>query len=164
MTGHDLPVSESHERAWITENPNRLRATLGFRFPGARRWYRRRSVVEETMSEERFNEIDRRFDRLTAEVSELKTDVAELKTDVAGLKTETVDLRRHMGVLHEDVIDRIRAIREDDSLRQEMRAGFAMILERLDHHAIPGEAADRAFAATLADHEKRITKLERGSS
>ena len=116
------------------------------------------------MSEERFNEIDRRFDRLTAEVSELKTDVAELKTDVAGLKTETVDLRRHMGVLHEDVIDRIRGIREDDSLRQEMRAGFAMILERLDHHAIPGEAADCALAATLADHEKRITKLERGSS
>jgi outer membrane murein-binding lipoprotein Lpp len=148
--------------------------------------------VEGTMSEERFNEIDRRFDELAADVSELKTDVAELKTDVAGLKTdvaglktdvaglktdvaglktdvaglktETVGLRRHMGVLHEDVIDRIRGIREDDSLRQEMRAGFAMILKRLDDHAIPGEAADRGFAATLADHEKRITAIERASS
>jgi chromosome segregation ATPase len=120
------------------------------------------------MSEERLHEIDQRLDRLTTDMSELKTDVAELKTDVAGLKTdvaglksETVDLRRHMGVLHEDVIDRIRGIREDDSLRQEMRAGFAMILKRLDYHVIPGEAADRAFAATLADHEKRITTLER---
>lgn len=116
------------------------------------------------MSEERFDEIDRRFDRLTANVTGLKTDATILKADIAELKTETVDLRRHMGVLHEDVIDRIRGIREDDSLRQEMRAGFAMIMKRLDDHAIPGEAADRAFAATLADHERRITTLERGSS
>jgi predicted nucleic acid-binding Zn-ribbon protein len=123
------------------------------------------------MSEERFDEIDRRFDRLTANVTNLQADVTHLqadvtvlKTDVAGLKTETVDLRRHMGVLHEDVIDRIRGIREDDSLRLEMRAGFAMIMKRLDDHTVPGDAADRAFAATLADHEKRITSLERISS
>ena len=113
------------------------------------------------MSEERFDEIDRRFDLLTADVKELQSDVAELKTDVgglkadvAGLKAETVDLRRHMGVLHEDVIERIRGLHDDDSLRQEMRAGFAMIVKRLDDHAIPGEAADRAFAATLADQRK----------
>ena len=114
------------------------------------------------MSQERFNEIDRRFDLvdsgmavLQSDVAELKSDVAELKSDVAELKSdavalksdvtelkvETIDLRRHMGVLHEDVIDRIRGIREDDSLRQEMRAGFAMIMKRLDDHGIPGEAA-----------------------
>jgi outer membrane murein-binding lipoprotein Lpp len=129
------------------------------------------------MSEERFDEIDRRFDRLTANVTSLQADVTNLqtdvtnlqadvtvlKTDVAGLKTETVDLRRHMGVLHEDVIDRIRGIREDDSLRLEMRAGFAMIMKRLDDHTVPGDAADRAFAATLADHEKRIASLEGAS-
>jgi hypothetical protein len=89
--------------------------------------------------------------------------VAGLKTDVAELKTETVAIRRHMGVLHEDVIDRIRGIREDDSLRLEMRAGFAMIMKKLEDHAIPGEAADRRFAATLGDHEQRITTLERRS-
>jgi chromosome segregation ATPase len=138
-----------------------------------------------TMSEERFNGIDNRLELLTADMKELRSDVAELKTDVAelktdvgelkadlgelrrdvvGLKVETVDVRRHMGVLHEHVIDRIRGIREDDSLRQEMRAGFAMIMKRLDDHAIPGDAADRAFAATLADHERRITSLERTST
>jgi hypothetical protein len=106
------------------------------------------------MSEERFDEIDRRFDGLTA-------DVASLKTDVIDLKAETVDLRRHMGVLHEDVVERIRAIGDDGSLRLEMRAGFAMIMKRLEEHAVPGEAADRHFAATLADHEQRITTLER---
>ena len=137
------------------------------------------------MSEERFDEIDRRFDRLTANVTNLQADVTHLQadvtnlqadvthpqadvtvltTDVAGLKTETVYFRGHMGVRHEDVIDRIRGIREDDSLRLEMRAGFAMIMKRLDDHTVPGDAADRAFAATLADHEKRITSLERISS
>ena len=122
------------------------------------------------MSEERFDEIDRRFDRLTANVTNLQADVTHLqadvtvlKTDVAGLKTETVDLRRHMGVLHEDVIDRIRGIREDDSLRLEMRAGFAMIMKRLDAPTVPGDAAARAFAAATADHEKRITSPDRNS-
>lgn len=115
------------------------------------------------MSGERFDEIDRRFDGLVADLTDLKTDVAGLKTDVAGLKTGAVDLRRHMGVLHEDVIERIRGIREDDSLRLEMRAGFAMIMKRLDDHAILGDAADRRFAATLGDHEQRITTLERRS-
>jgi len=78
------------------------------RFSAIRRWSRRRSAVEGTMSEERFNEFDR-----------------------------------------------IRGIREDDSLRQDMRAGFAMILKRLHDHAIPGEAADRA---------QRTTTIERRSS
>jgi hypothetical protein len=58
--------------------------------------------------------------------------------------------------------DLVAAGREE--LRQEMRAGFAMIMKRFDDHAIPGEAAGRAFAATLTDHEKRITALERTSS
>jgi hypothetical protein len=49
-------------------------------------------------------------------------------------------------------------------LRQEMRAGFAMIMKRLDDLGFPGEAADRSIDATLADHEKRITALERTSS
>jgi uncharacterized coiled-coil DUF342 family protein len=141
------------------------------------------------MSEERFERIEQRLDGLwvdmaeiKADVAELKTDVAELKTDVAGLKTdvaglktdvgglkgavtdlqrESRDLRIHMGVLHEDLVDRIKAIREDDSLRREMRAGFAELKQLLLDHAIPGDAADRHFAATLHDHEQRISTLER---
>jgi len=109
------------------------------------------------MSEERFDGIDRRF-------NEVDRQFGEVDRRLEVLTAETIDLRRHMGVLHEDVIDRIRGIREDDSLRQEMRAGFAMIMRRLDDHAIPGEAADRTFAATLSDHEKRITSLERTKS
>ncbi len=119
------------------------------------------------MSEERFDKIEERLDEVAADVgvlktdvAGLKTDVAGLKTDVAGLKTDVADLRRHMGVLHEEVLDRIRGIGEDDSLRQEMRAGFAELRQLFKDHAIPGEAADRRFAATLNDHERRIQTLE----
>jgi chromosome segregation ATPase len=118
---------------------------------------------------------------LKTDVAELKTDVAGLKTDVAGLKTSTAgletggaslrvhvqantaaiaELRRHMGMLHEDVIDRIRALKEDDSLRREMRAGFAELRQLLTDHTVVGDAADRRFAATLDDHEHRIRSLE----
>ena len=119
------------------------------------------------MSEERFDRIDKRFDGLEANVQVLQTDVAVLqadvavlKTDVAVLKTDVRDLRRHMGVLHEEVLDRIRGIREDDSLRREMRAGFAEMRQMFLDHTIPGEAADRQFGVTLADHEQRIRTLE----
>lgn len=105
------------------------------------------------MSEARFDRIDERLDVLTA-------DVAVLKTDVTGLKAETRDLRTHMGVLHEEVLDRIAALGADDSLRREMQAGFAEIKRMILDHAVPGEAADRHFAATLADHERRIRTLE----
>lgn len=104
--------------------------------------------------------LEDKVEVLTNDVEVLKVDVAVLKTDVAELKTDVKDLRRHMGVLHEDVLDRIKGIREDDSLRQEMRAGFAEMRQLFAAHTVPGDAADRHFAATLADHGRRIHALE----
>jgi chromosome segregation ATPase len=101
-----------------------------------------------TMSHQEFEEIRTRLgglesttgglvrdvEVLKTDVAVLKRDVAGLKTDVAGLKADVADSRRHMGVLHEEVLDRIKGIREDDSLRQEMRAGFAELRQLfLDH-------------------------------
>src|SRR5688572_23032059 len=105
------------------------------------------------MSDDRFDGMARRMDGLAADLDILKTDVAIIKTDVK-------DLRRHMDVLHEETIDRLKAIAADDSLRREMRAGFAELRQLILNHAIPGDAADRTFAATLKDHEQRIQKLE----
>jgi chromosome segregation ATPase len=99
---------------------------------------------------------------LKTDVAVLKTDVAVLKTDVAVLKTDVKDVRRHMGVLHEEVLDRIKGIREDDSLRREMRAGFAELRQLFLNHTVPGEAADRRLFAITADHEQRISALESG--
>lgn len=118
--------------------------------------------LERPMSEERFDRVDKRLDGLGADVQVLQADVAVLKTDVAELKTDVRDLRRHMGVLHEEVLDRIQGIGEDDSLRREMRAGFAELRQIFLDHTIPGDAADRQFGVTLADHETRISTLELG--
>ena len=69
---------------------------------------------------------------------ELKDDVGDLKMDLVGLNTKTDDLSgkfdelsRHMHVLHEDTIARIRAMDSTDLLRAEMRAGFAEVLQKL---------------------------------
>jgi len=127
------------------------------------------------MSDERLDRFEHRLDKLGVDVGVLqtdvavmktdvavmKTDVAVLKTDVGGLKTDVSDLRRYMGVLHEEVLDRIRGIGEDDRLRREMQAGFAQMREMFQNHAVPGEAVDRAHSATLADHEVRISAIER---
>ena len=71
------------------------------------------------------------------------------------------DLRSHMGVLHEDVIDRIRASAEDDSLRIEMNKRFDEVLASLKDHAIPGNAADRFFARKIKEHDRRLDALEK---
>jgi hypothetical protein len=97
---------------------------------------------------------------LKADVAQLKVDVAELKTDVAQLKIDVCELRHHMGVLHEETLDRIRSLGEHDALRAEMRAGFASVLCAFREHTVPGDAADRQFASQLADHERRIQTLE----
>ena len=52
------------------------------------------------MSDERLERIEHRLDRLEVGQAELK---AELKSEVGGL-------RRHMGVLHGEVLDSIRSI------------------------------------------------------
>jgi len=62
------------------------------------------------MSEERFDRIEERLDRLESGQADLRTGMADLRTDVADLRTDVVDLRRHMLVLHEQVIDTIKAI------------------------------------------------------
>jgi len=92
--------------------------------------------------------------------AELKSSVVELKGSVVELRGSVAELRTHMGVLHEDVIGRIRDMAEDASLRTEMNRRFDEVMTNLADHAIPGDAADRHFARAVNDHEKRITALE----
>ena len=47
---------------------------------------------------------------LRGDVAELKEDVGELKSDVRRLDSRVDDVQRHMRVLHEDVIDRIKGL------------------------------------------------------
>ncbi len=112
------------------------------------------------MSDQQLEEVLTRLGGLEGTTGGLVRDVNVLKTDVAEIKVEIKDLRRHMGVLHEDVLDRMKGLGEDDSLRREMRAGFAEMRELFRDHTIPGDAFDKQSALTLSDHERRIQILE----
>src|SRR5262245_61805764 len=104
------------------------------------------------MSQEHFERIDNRLDRLEGDVIALRVDVAGLKTDVGGLKTDVGSLKtdvagltaavaaldikqddhaRQMRVLHEDLVDRIKAIPTDGPTRAEMQRGFDTLREAI---------------------------------
>ena len=90
---------------------------------------------------------------LRADVAELKTGQAELRSDVTELKTSVGrlesgqdELRRHMHVLHEDVVDRIKAIPTNGPTRAEMTRGFEELREVIGRRLDPLEAAVRRLS------------------
>jgi chromosome segregation ATPase len=90
-------------------------------------------------------------DVLKVDVAELKVDVAELKDDVGDLKQGQDELRRHMLVLHEEVLDRIKALAPDlEPLRREMHEGFADLRRTMNDRLVPLEAYVRQQQAREA--------------
>ena len=77
--------------------------------------------------------IESRLDRLEAGQAELKAGQTELRAE----------LKHEMHVLHEDVIDRIKALPTDVPSRAEMRQAFAEQDERIARRLDPLEAALR---------------------
>jgi len=77
--------------------------------------------------------IENRLDRLEAGQAELKAGQTELRAE----------LKHEMHVLHEDVIDRIKALPTDVTSRAEMRQAFAEQDERIARRLDPLEAALR---------------------
>ena len=92
--------------------------------------------------------------------AELRADVNDLKVGQAELGVAFVDLRRHMGVLHEEVLDSIRALGQDDGFRLEVRRADSEDRRALADHAAVGDAVDREHSHQLADHESRLRSLE----
>ncbi len=87
---------------------------------------------------------------LKTDVSVLKTDVSILKTDVSVLKADVVDLRVHMGVLHEAAMDQIKLVAEgQQALREHMTREFRAQDERFDNRLRPLEDTVRAQSAEL---------------
>jgi chromosome segregation ATPase len=92
---------------------------------------------------------------LRTDVNGLKTDVKELRTDMNGLKTDVTGLRHYMGVIHEDLIDRIRASAEPvELLRREFRSGLEQLRADTDQRLRPLEVV-------VAQHSKDIAGLKR---
>jgi chromosome segregation ATPase len=91
---------------------------------------------------------------LKADVTELRTDVTGLKTDVTGLRTDVTGLRHYMGVIHEDLIDRIRASAEPvELLRREFRSGLEQLRADTDQRLRPLEVV-------VTEHSKDIASLK----
>jgi chromosome segregation ATPase len=104
---------------------------------------------------------------LKADVSGLKADVSGLKADVSGLKTEVSglgerieDVSRHMGVMHEDLIDRIKALDWREEARSDMHRNVAEVRVELAAHATTDGDAHRFFATSLTEQDRRIGRLE----
>ena len=84
------------------------------------------------MAEDRLERIENKLDGLVQ-------DVGTIKVDVGTLKVGQVELRRHMEVLHEEVLDRTKAVtldpqaiddkiaRGDNAVRAEVDARLGLI-------------------------------------
>jgi chromosome segregation ATPase len=111
--------------------------------------------------EQRLDRVEQRLDRVEQKLDQVEQKVDRLAADVSTVAERLEDLHRHMLVLHEDVIDRIRAIGEHHTLRPEMQAEDKALRDTLTQHIALSDATDRRFVRRLDDHERRITFLER---
>ena len=107
--------------------------------------------------DQKFTEVDRRFDRVEQRLDGVDQRLDGLKAD---MDTGFAELRRHMGVLHEEVLDRIAATRESPATVQDTPAESKdEIGRRLD----PLEAlvpVVREHGATLKRHDAEIDRLK----
>jgi uncharacterized coiled-coil DUF342 family protein len=86
-----------------------------------------------------------RMDGLSQEVGGLRQEVSGLQQAVGGLRQEVGGLRHEMHVLHEDLVDRIKALAPDfGPIRREFREADAGLKESLERRIEPLEAAERA--------------------
>jgi exonuclease VII small subunit len=106
---------------------------------------------------ERLDHIEGRLDRVEAGQTRLESGQAQLESGQAKLESGQAklesgqaklesgqdELRRHMYVLHEDVIDRIKAIPTDGPTKAEMKQGFDELREVIGRRLDPLEAAVR---------------------
>jgi uncharacterized coiled-coil DUF342 family protein len=83
-------------------------------------------------------------DNLSAKQDSLLEGHQALRADFADLRSDVQELRRHMGVLHEDIIDRIKALALPvEDIQRQIRAGDAAVRADLGARLDVVEAALR---------------------
>jgi len=108
------------------------------------------------MIEERLTALETKVDDLAQSHAELRTEVTGLRTEMRGgfaeVRGEMGDLRHYMGVLHEDTVDKIKALTPDpDGIRSEFRAADDALREEINRRLDPVERAVRAQATKRND-------------
>lgn len=99
------------------------------------------------MSEERFDRIESKLEvletgvaRLQTDVTVLQTNVTVLQTNVTELRTDVTQLRHYMGVIHEDLVDRIRgSAMPEEQLRREWSSGLEGLRDETERRLRPLE-------------------------
>ena len=84
------------------------------------------------------------------QASRIEAKLDQLVGDVSTLKTDVVDLRVHMGVLHESAIDQIKLLAEgQQALREEVGRDLAALREAFEGRIRPLEDTVREHSAEL---------------
>jgi chromosome segregation ATPase len=128
----------------------RIEATLGQLVVGQARLEDNAAKLEGRFDnlEGRFAILEGRFDRLEGRVDKLEGRFDKLEEC---LETGLQDLGHQMRILHEDVIDRIKALSDpSDMLRREMNARDEELPEDLTRRLDPLELTVRDHSAELA--------------
>ena len=88
---------------------------------------------------------DERFDRIELRLDGLEGRLDRLEHGQHAMRGEMGELRRHMGVLHEEVMDRLKTLTFDpEPLRREFRAADDALREEIGRRLDPIEAAFRS--------------------
>jgi len=112
------------------------------------------------MSEERFTRIDDRLDRVEIRLDRVEVRLEDLKVGQERLELRLEEVHRHAGVMHEDLVERIKALGGDDGTRLEMRRTVGEVRSQLAEHATLDDDAHRLFATSIKDHDRRLGSLE----
>lgn len=92
----------------------------------------------------RLDGVDSRFDRVESKLDVLDGRVGRLESKIENLGTRVDQVDRHMHVVHEDLIERIKALAPDlGPIGREFRREIADLRESTDRRLIPLETAER---------------------
>ena len=96
------------------------------------------------MSEERLAKVEQNLAKVEQRLANVEQNLDGMQVDITDLKHGQDDLKRHMGVLHEEVLDRIKTLAFDPGpLRRDIRTDLAELEERINRRLDPIEAAVR---------------------
>ena len=110
------------------------------------------------MWEERFDGLDRRLNIVDTRLDTVDGRLDGIDGRLEGIDGRLDELRRHMGVLHEDAIGRIAAISEGPlATKADINKVVAKIDELVDRRIVPLEAAVRSL-----NRERKARSPRRG--
>jgi archaellum component FlaC len=105
--------------------------------------------------ETRLDRVETRLDRVETRLDRVEMRLGGVETRLGGVESRVEDLDRHMHVLHEDVIDRIRSLANPDAItKRDLQRGFDELREAIGRRLDPLEA-------TVRRHTDEIEQLQR---